>query len=255
MYELVVTLVQPLTLVYLLFAVALVYLWRKPRPRRGRLVLLTLAFIGLTLVCMPAVAHLALGSLEWQFSPKDELPADAQAIVVLAVGVNSPDGTREHAELDHDSMLRCLHAAQLYRQRPTCTLIVSGGKVDADDPCPACAQVMFDFLVRLGVPASAIVVEDVSRTTYENAVESTKILEQHQMRKAVLVTDAVDMYRALRCFRKQGIELTPSPCHHRATRFEPTLFAFLPNPGAAQNCLRVWHEWLGTVWYWLHDRI
>ena len=35
-----------------------------------------------------------------------------------------------------------------------------------------------DFLVRLGVKESDVLVEDASRTTYENAVESVKVQPQ-----------------------------------------------------------------------------
>jgi uncharacterized SAM-binding protein YcdF (DUF218 family) len=255
MYEFLVTLIQPFTLLYLLLGAATVNLWRKPREKRGRLLFLTLSFVGLTLVCTPAVAHVALGSLEWQFAPADEMPDGAQAIVVLSAGVRPPSGARIKAELDEDSLQRCLHAADLYRLRPTCTVVVSGGKVDPEVPGPACATMMRDFLVRVGVRDSDIKVEDSSRTTYENAVECAKLLKHAGLEKAVLVTDAVDMFRALRCFRKQGLELTPSPCRYRATEFKATIFAFLPSPGAAKGCQRAWHEWLGTVWYWLKGRI
>jgi uncharacterized SAM-binding protein YcdF (DUF218 family) len=254
MYELVVSLLQPFTLLYLLVLAATVNLWRKPREKRRRLLFLTLAVVGLTLVCTPAVAHVALGSLEWQYDPIEEIPDDAQAIVVLAAGLRPPSGARAEAELDEDSLQRCLHAANLYRRRPTCKVIVSGGKVDPESPGPTCAQVMAEFLVRLGVPASDIVQENSSRTTYENAVESAKLLQQRHIRKAVLVVDAVDMFRALRCFRKQGVELVPSPCHYRATEFRASLFAFVPSPSAAQAWQRAGHEWLGTAWYWLKGR-
>jgi len=114
---------------------------------------------------------------------------------------------------------------------------------------------MADFLLRQGVKESDLVLEESSRTTYENAVESTKLLKERGLRNAVLVTDAVDMFRAVRCFRGQGMELLPSPCHYRAARFETSFRQFVPNPGAVRSCHRVWHEWLGTLWYWVHGRL
>jgi uncharacterized SAM-binding protein YcdF (DUF218 family) len=255
MYELVTTLLQPFTVVYLLVGAATVNFWRKPRQKRGRLLLLTVAFIGLTLSCSPAVAYLAVGSLEWQYPPADELPAEAQAIVVLSAGMRPADGPRVRPELDEDSLQRCLHAAHLYRQRPGCTVVVSGGNAEANDSGPSCARVMRDFLVQLGVKAGDIVMEEASTTTYENAVECAKLLKQRRIDNAVLVTDAVDMYRALRCFRKQGLELTPAPCHYRATDLDTSFYVLLPSPGATLRCHRAWHEWLGTAWYWLHGRV
>jgi uncharacterized SAM-binding protein YcdF (DUF218 family) len=255
MYELINTVGQPYALVFLALAVSIICLWRKCRHLRKTLLLLTAAYVSLTLMSTPAVAYLAASSLEWQVAGVEEMPSDMQAIVVLASSVSSPDDSRERAELDHDSMQRCLHAANLYHQRPGCSVFVSGGKVNPETPGPVCALVMFDFLVRLGVKAPDIVVEDRSRTTYENAVETTKLLRQRQVTKAVLVTDAVDMFRALRCFQKQGWELTASPCHYRAGAFELGLDTFVPNPLAVRDCQRVWHEWLGTAWYWLKGRI
>jgi uncharacterized SAM-binding protein YcdF (DUF218 family) len=254
-YEVINALLEPLTLFYLLLLVALLNLWRKPRPPRRRLLLMTGAFAGLTVVCCPPVAYLALGSLEWRYPPLEHRPADAQAIVVLSSGVLPPNGPRAHPELDHDSILRCQHAARLYHQGRPCKLIVSGGKVRPDEPGPAVARVMADFLVQLEVNRADLIIEDQSRSTYENAVQSTHLLKQSEIAEAVLVTDAVDMYRALCCFRKQGVTLTPSPCHFRATSFEWELLDFIPNAGAARTWQRVAHEYLGTLWYWLRGRI
>jgi uncharacterized SAM-binding protein YcdF (DUF218 family) len=254
-YEVINALLEPFTLFYLLLLVALLNLWRKPRPPRRRLLLLTGAFAGLTGACCPLVAYLALGSLEWRYLPLEHRPADAQAIVVLSSGVLPPDGPRTQPELDHDSILRCQHAARLYHQGPPCKLIVSGGKVHPEEPGPAEARVMADFLVQLGVKEADLLIEDQSRSTYENAVQSTHLLKQSGIDKAVLVTDAVDMYRAMCCFRKQGAALTPSPCHFRATSFKCGVLDFIPNAGAARNWQRVAHEYLGTLWYWLHGRI
>ncbi len=255
MYEFINSLLEPFVLFYLLTLAALLNLWRKPRAPRGRLLLLTAAFAGLTVICNPTVAYLALGSLEWRYPPADERPPDVQAIVVLAAGILPPDGPRVRAELDADSMQRCLHAARLYHQGPACPVLVSGGKVDPDTPGPPVARVMADFLIQLGVKEADLILEDASRNTYENAVESAKLLREQRLDRAVLVTDAVDMYRAVRCFRKQGVELMPSPCHYRVTTYEFTFFDLVPNPGAARNCHRAWHEWLGVVWYWGRGRI
>ncbi len=255
MYEFAVALLKPYTLFYLLTAAGLIQLWYRRRETRRRLLLLTIPFVGLTIVSSPWVSYLSLGTLEWQYPPLDRRPADTQAIVVLAADLQPPDSVRARAELGEDSLLRCLHAAELYRQGPPCPIVVSGGKVDAETPGPGCAQVMAEFLQALGVRPDDLIVEDVSRTTFENAVECRKILARRQIAKVILVVDAVDMYRAARCFAKQGVEVTPSACHHRATDGQFSVFALIPSPEAARNCQRVWHEWLGVIWYWWHERI
>jgi uncharacterized SAM-binding protein YcdF (DUF218 family) len=255
MYRSFIALLQPYTLIYLLMALAIANLWRKRRETRRRLLVLTLLFVALTLLSTPAVGHLALRTLEDQFPPLKERPADAQAIVVLAGEVSLPDEEGGVAELESGTLHRCRHAAELYKRGAACPVLVSGGKVDPDVPGPAFAEVMRAFLLQLNVPAADVIVESTSRNTYENAVESSRLLEKQKIRKIVLVTDAVHMNRALACFRKQGLEVVPAPCHFQAGSLEGSLREYLPNPTAADACRDAAHEWLGTFWYWVKGRI
>jgi len=254
MYEFVVTLFRPFTLLSLLTILSLANLWRGRRELRGRLLLHTVPLVALLLFCTPAVAHLALGSLEWKYPPQSSRPPQAQVIVVLSSGMGF-DSTLGRAELDEDTLVRCLFAADLYRQGPSCPVLVSGGKREPESSVPACAEVMADFLRQLGVASSDLMIESQSETTYENAVESAALLERRGLRKVVLVVDAVDMHRAASCFRKQGLEVFPAACHYRTSPFNPTFFTFVPSPGAARNCQRAWHEWMGMMWYWFKGRI
>ena len=119
---------------------------------------------------------------------------------------------------------------------------------------PSCAEVMRDFLIGVGVNPADVLLEDQSRTTYENAVGCARLLRGRQVGTVVLVTDAVHMYRAERCFRKQGLTVIPAPCNYRATEFRWSLPAFLPHAHAAVGSQEVFHEWLGTLWYWCRGR-
>jgi uncharacterized SAM-binding protein YcdF (DUF218 family) len=255
MYQIVVELLRPFFLVFVLSALGILVLWWRPRETRGRLLLVTVPFLLFTAMTIPALSHLALGTLEWHYPPLGQRPADAEAIVVLGSGVHPADATRLRPELDPDSIFRCLHAAELYRQGKPCPILVTGGKPDPRMDGPPCAELMRDLLLQLGVKASDLIVETRSRTTHENAVESAKLLEQRQLRRVVLVTDATHMGRAWRCFHKQGVDATPAPCQHRATDFKPSLANFLPHPGSAGRFQMAFHEWLGLAWYWWHDRI
>src|SRR5207249_5416937 len=108
----------------------------------------------------PAAAHLAMLSLESYAPPLEDRPADAGAIVVFSADVYPPEGPRTRAELDEDSLQRCLQAARLYKQGPPCPVLVSGGKVDPDTPGPTFAAALADFLEQHGVNAADLVQED-----------------------------------------------------------------------------------------------
>ena len=81
------------------------------------------------------------------------------------------------------------------------------------------------------------------------------MLERRGVERVVLVTDAASMFRAERCFRKQGLEVVPAPCNFRTGHFQWELDAFLPDPRAARHTGEAAHEWLGTLWYWCRGRM
>jgi uncharacterized SAM-binding protein YcdF (DUF218 family) len=202
------------------------------------------------------VAYLALGSLEWRYPPRAPGPTSAQAIVVLSAGALHADAVRIRDELTEPSLVRCLQAAEVYHhQEPRLPVLVTGGNLDRHARGRPDADLMRDFLVTLGVGPADLIVENAARSTYENALESRKLLERRGIREIILVTDASHMLRAVRCFRKQGIAATPSACRHRATEFRWSLAQFLPSPGAAGSCLDTAHEWLGLAWYLMRGRI
>jgi uncharacterized SAM-binding protein YcdF (DUF218 family) len=255
LYQLTDQLLQPHTLLHLLTWVALIVVWRKRPEMRKAMMWVVLPFAALTLISSPAVSYPALASMEWQYPPTDQRPADAQAIVILAGGVRYANDVRLRPELDFDTMLRCLHGAELYRSGKPCPVVVTSGPQIPGGPGPACAEVMRDFLVLIGIPESDILLEDRSRTTFENAVECRRILEPLGIRRIVLVTDALHMYRSLRCFQAQDFDAVPAACRHGVADLSLQPVDLLPNPGAAQNCRRVFHEWMGLVWYQLQGRI
>ena len=248
-------LLQPHVLLYGVLVFALVRLWRRPDVPRRALVWVTVPFVVLSLLCMPALAYVALGSLEWPYPSLRRLPGDAQAIVVLSGYVRPADGDHAEAELGEGTLYRCLKAFELYRQRPTLPLVVSGGVPSPTEPGPANADVMRDFLVKLGADPGLVIPEAKSRNTYENAVETAKLLRERGLTKVVLVTDAAHLRRGVGCFAAQGIEVIPCGCRYRAADFDASLLDFVPNATAAGNLRAAAHEWLGIGWYWARGRL
>lgn len=255
MYRFLVDSLDPFLLLFLLSGLAILNLWRKRRETRLRLLLVTLPFVLLSLVCTPAVSYFAVGSLEWRYPPLDGRPPDAQAIVALSGGLRPVDEKWSRVELGDDTLRRCLLATRLYRQGKRCPVVLSGGKVDAERPGPTLSTAMRDFLVESGVDESDLVLEDRSATTYENAVKSANLLKQRGIERVILVTDAMHLRRAEGCFQAQGIEVIPRGTSYRANFLSCSPSDFLPNASAARDMKRVLHEWLGILWYQLNGRI
>jgi uncharacterized SAM-binding protein YcdF (DUF218 family) len=148
-----------------------------------------------------------------------------------------------------------LHAAELYRRGPRCPVVVSGGLVDPDANMPPLSHQMREFLIQLGVAGEDILIEDRSTTTYENAAACAKLLASESRQPVVLVTDALHMRRAERCFRHEGVDVVPAPCQMKGEEFQWSLSKLLPSAGAAASVNEVVHEVLGLIWYKLKGRI
>jgi uncharacterized SAM-binding protein YcdF (DUF218 family) len=213
------------------------------------------AFVLLTLTCMPGISYLAVGSLEWHYPRTSDNSANAQAIVVLGGSMRSSNGDAVRDQLADDTLRRCLRAIKIYRDGPARLIAVSGGKVQPSVPGPPLAHAMRDYLVAAGVKESDVIIEVRSRSTHENAVETRKLLASRGIDQIVLVTDALHMYRAERCFRRQGFEVFPSGCAHKASNHQWSIYDFIPSASAADELNQVAHEWLGVIWYRIHDRI
>jgi uncharacterized SAM-binding protein YcdF (DUF218 family) len=70
-----------------------------------------------------------------------------------------------------------------------------------------------------------------------------------------LVTETYHMPRAVRCFRRQGLSVTPSPCAYRTLGFQGLLEDFVPNARAIQHWEDALHEYIGLAWYRLSGKI
>ncbi|MBQ8921403.1 MAG: YdcF family protein [Oscillospiraceae bacterium] len=92
-------------------------------------------------------------------------------------------------------------AAQQY---PDAMIIVSGGKGDNEDISEA--QCMAYELIRMGIPARRIIMEDASASTSENLRFSKKIMDEEGLGGTVmLVTDGFHEFRAQILAEKEGL--------------------------------------------------
>ncbi|MCA9911851.1 MAG: YdcF family protein [Anaerolineae bacterium] len=128
-------------------------------------------------------------------------PADV--IVVLGAGL-SRDGRPGYA-----LVRRSRYAADLWQQGYADTILCTGGQAPGQSrsEADACREV----LMWRGVPASAILLEEQSRSTEENAIFSRPIIEANGWETVLLVSDGYHLFRAEILFRTRGIPVLLSP--------------------------------------------
>jgi len=129
---------------------------------------------------------------------------DSDGDVLIVLGADAePDGL-----VGGYSYWRCVYAVRAWREGHFQRIVVSGGPIQGSPY--TIASTMRDFLVSSGVPYTAVFLEDRSRSTRENAL-FTKQLIAGWPGKLVLLTSDQHMFRALRVFRKVGLDVTPRP--------------------------------------------
>jgi uncharacterized SAM-binding protein YcdF (DUF218 family) len=236
------TYIQPLLLVFL--AIAVVGLLRIPPSTGKRLVIAAVA--GIFLASWPPADWLFSRPLQGQYPVRPFEPvSQLQAIVVLGESVRPPQFEEPYPLAGSNTYHRCEYAAWIYRRYGPLPVLVSGGR---ESPAsPPVSDTMRELLRRDGIPESMIWTEDRSRSTHENAVDSTMILREHGVSRVALVVDATSMPRAAACFRKLHVEVTPAPCDFDTLELSED--ELLPGWLAVRRNEDTLHEMLGFVWY------
>lgn len=116
------------------------------------------------------------------------------------------------------------------------------------------AKVMQDVLLSWGIDKEKIIIEDLSKTTLENAKYSLKKLEEEGYQRIILVTSALHMRRSMQCFTEGEIKIIPAPVNYILGKEPLNILDFLPNAGALSNNFYAIHEWIGLIYYGLGFR-
>ena len=225
--------------------------WRSGRPSRP--VALALTALALFLLSWPPVAHLAIRTLEWPYTPTDYMEdRDAQVIVVLSGRVTGTGPGAMQPAAGENTYQRSKHAAWLHKNWRALPILACGGRLLRPETVSA-ASIMREVLIAEGVPASSIWTEQRSESTYESSVFAAEILRSKGIRKLVLVTEAYHMARAKACFQKQGLAVVPAACEFRILR--PAVGTLLPKIASVRDIELAVHEWAGLAWYRAQGRI
>ncbi|MDH5325378.1 MAG: YdcF family protein [Gammaproteobacteria bacterium] len=202
----------------------------------------------LYLFSLPVTAVFLAGLLEPPALPPSQLhQTPAQAIVVLSASryENNPEYGADVSNGVAAQRLR--YTAWLQRQTGL-PVLISGGKVNANHR-ESEARLMQQMLEQeFGVAVQ--IIEERSRTTYENARYSSELLLAKKYRHILLVSHALHLPRARVAFEHFGIGVTPAPTLlHSRERPRNVSHYLLPKIRALQITEYFFHEWLGGIWY------
>jgi uncharacterized SAM-binding protein YcdF (DUF218 family) len=143
----------------------------------------------------------------WQQGEQDERrPADAIVVLGAAQYDGRPSPVFE---------ARLAHAVELYHQGLASMFVVTGGQIPGDTTTEA--AVARKYAISHGVPATAIIGEDVARNTLTSMRSVASLLHERGLHSAVFVSDPPHMLRVLRMASDLGIDGYGSPATNSPT--------------------------------------
>ncbi|MBF0309880.1 MAG: YdcF family protein [Magnetococcales bacterium] len=209
-----------------------------------------LVWLALWLMATPAVNQWLRQPLEWRHLPVavEESPS-AQAIVVLGGAVSGQEFPRKSLDLSAQAD-RLFHAARLFKAGKAPVVVATGGFLPWDNFRRPEAEAMALVLRELGVPGEAILLENRSANTWENARRTKALLDPLGLNRILLVTSALHMERASRTFRHLGFEVIVSTTDvETVSRKTAWPFRFLPDATVLASSTSALKEMAGLLYY------
>ena len=240
--------VYPLSLLFLGLWVILVFYRRRHTRWSLACVLLLLYGMSTMLTVKPL--------MRWLEGPRPtpELRQHYDVAIVLTGMVALRRSRPGHLEFN-EHVERILEGISLVKRGIADKLFIVGGSGDAFDRNLSEARVLRTFALEFGLRDEQILVEEVSRNTYESAVKATQIIRAGNYRQLVLITSAAHMYRAAATFHRQGLFPQPYPVDFQTNGRDIDLFDFLPSVRALDVMTYAIHELVGLVMYRLQGYI
>lgn len=132
---------------------------------------------------------------------------------------------------------RFIQAVRLYKLGHIKKILITGGSGSIWRQQYKEADFVKEQLQEMGVAATDVLSENQSRNTYENAVNSKKLLDSLQIKGPyLLITSAMHMKRSQKVFTKAGLETVAYPCNFNAVNNPIRFFdAVIPSYKSFEN--------------------
>lgn len=181
----------------------------------------------------------------------------ASKVCVILGGYSGFDHTRNRVGFTEASE-RLFYPLQNILNHRIDTVILTGGSASIVMKKYYESNHIAKYLKGYGVNGNRIFIDAKSRNTYENAVETKKILDALKITEPVLlVTSAFHMRRSMGCYEKAGVKYIAYPVHYlgNATRDYNLEAWLIPSTGAMSTFQTLLREVVGMISYKITGKI
>ena len=222
--------------------------WTERAQKLGRICYL-LSVLILALFTNPQISDFLVTSLENQH-PQNQLNdiESHDVIIVLGGGLRIPLPPAQYSQLNSASD-RYWYAARLFKSGKAKQIILAGGNVYSQTNYHGESYYAAQLMQEWGIPESAIMLDDQSRTTEQNRDYVAQLIDDNEFKNALLVTSAMHMPRSLSLFAELSLSITPASADIIVRESNaPIIFSWLPSVHALRNSTLALHEYYGK-WF------
>ena len=230
----------------------LLWAWRTKNDTRRK----TLAFSAfwIFIICTnPFLLRVAYRI--WEVGPikitsLQEVPYEA-AIVLGGFG-NEQEEFKDRMDFG-ESANRLTQALELYQRGTVEAILITGGATQILTERRYEGLAAERFLKRIKFPTKDLLVEKNSRNTFENSLNTASVLRNSGLvdGRFLLMTDGWHMRRALSCFRKSGLDVSPFSTSGAGPIFDGLTpnGMIVPDPRGFELWQRLFKEITGFIIY------
>lgn len=241
-------LAQPSSLLGLVMVAGLSLALRPATSRLG----LRLAIAGATLIFvlgLSPISTLLLLPLEQRFARPvvTDGNRDFAGIIVLGGGEDaSVTAARGMLHLN-EAGERITEGGALALRLPSTRLVFTGGSGLLLRPNLSGTEGVAAYWRTIGIARDRILLDGLSRNTYENAVLTRDLVRPKPGERWLLLTSAAHMPRAMGLFRHAGFDVTAYPVDFRTEATAADLTPFHSVPGGLRRLDDATREWAGLI--------
>lgn len=241
-------LLMPMPLFLVLFFIALILLLFTQKQKLAKC-LLVLSFLFISLLSFMPVSERLAHHIERKHLPilQHNAAQNFNYILLLGSGGIADPSLPVNSQLSVTANNRFLEALRLYHANPNAILVVSGANFG---DIKSHAQMMKEMAISMGIPSKKIMVLDNNLDTDDEALKMSNLIRG---KKAVLVTSATHMDRALNLFYNYGTAPTAAPTNYLAKNRlgETPSYYYIPNSYHLYKSKTALHEYIGGVQNWV----
>lgn len=229
--------------------IGLLLIWRNRKNKRVTHYIMgtaALLYVFSNELIMNELANL----YEFPATSRTEIKPHDVGIVLTGGLMNEEKEPVENLFLGHHAD-RFAQAFLLYKEKKIRKILISGGDLNLiSRPIKPEGRLAAEFLIQCGVKPNDIILEDASVNTYQNAKFTAALLRsKFPQGRYVLLTSASHLPRAIACFKKQQINVTPFGTDYISKKRRFLWVQIIPSGFAFEDAQSLAHEWVGYLTY------